>query len=287
MSSGCNWRPRASPTTSPIRRPVSSLRLSESHSSLWRLMNAEAVVAVDVRHARRHVVHDEPQLRLARAQRFLRLLQPMDVVHQHERAGDLALRAHVRNDADGHPPAHAVGARDEAVERRRFAAQRAREHHLRALIDAVTDDVAQAQLRHLLRREPEVVQEGSVDVLAALVAVDVGHRRRHAVHDRAQLRFARGQGILRLLEVGDVVADDVVALDRAVEAEVGNDAVAQPALAAVGVDALALVGDATRLWPRARCTAAGIRLRRVRARPRRSCRSRRRDRAPPGAGTRR
>ena len=81
----------------------------------------EAIVPVDVRHARRHVVHDEPELGFARAQRLLGLLQAMDVVHQHERAGDLALCAHVRNDADGHPPPHAIRAGDQAVERRRLA----------------------------------------------------------------------------------------------------------------------------------------------------------------------
>ena len=106
------------------------------------------------------------------------------------------------------------------------------------------DDVAQSELGHLLRGQPEIMQEGAIDVLAALVAVDVRHRRGHAVHDRAQLRFARGQGVLRLLQVGDVVADDIVALDRPVETEVGDDAIAQPPLPAVGVHALALVGDA-------------------------------------------
>jgi hypothetical protein len=58
--------------------------------------------------------------------------------------------------------------------------------------------------------------------VAALVAVDVRDRRRHAVHDRAKLRLARRQRILRELEVGDVVARDVLALDRAVEIEVGT-----------------------------------------------------------------
>ena len=107
----------------------------------------------------------------------------------------------------------------------------------------MANDIAQAKLRHLLGGEPEVVQERAIDVLAALVAIDVRDRRRHAVHDRAQLRFARSQCVLRLLQVGDVVPDGVVALDRAVEAEVGNDAVAQPQRAAVGIDTRAFVGD--------------------------------------------
>jgi hypothetical protein len=186
----------------------------------------EAVLAVDVGDPRRHIIHDQPELGFARAQRLLRLLQAMDVVHQHERAGDLALRAHVGHDADGHPASHAIGARHEPVEGGRFAAQCTRQHDLCALVDAVADDIAQAQLGDLLGGQPEVMQEGAIDVLTALVAIDVGHRRRHAVHDRAQLRFARRQGILGLFQVGDVMADDVIALDRSVEPEIGNDAVA-------------------------------------------------------------
>ena len=74
--------------------------------------------------------------------------------------------------------------------------------------------------RHLLRRQAEELKERAVDVMAALVAIDVRHRRGHAVHDRAQLALARGQRVLRLLQVGDVVADDVLALDRPVEVQV-------------------------------------------------------------------
>ena len=50
------------------------------------------IVAIDVRHARWHIVHDEPQLAFGCAQRFLRLLQPVDVVHQHESANDFTRR---------------------------------------------------------------------------------------------------------------------------------------------------------------------------------------------------
>ena len=102
----------------------------------------------------------------------------------------------------------------EPVERRRFALERARQHRLRALVDALPDDVAQAQVADLLDRQAEVLQERAIDVVAALVAVDVRDRRRHAVHDRAKLRFARGQCILRELQIGDVVADDVFAAHR-------------------------------------------------------------------------
>ena len=90
--------------------------------------------------------------------------------------------------------------------------QRARQHRLRALVDAVRRRRrAAASSPTCSRGQAEVLQERAVDVVAALVAVDVGDRRRHAVHDRAQLDFARGQRVLRLLQVGDVVADDVVA----------------------------------------------------------------------------
>ena len=90
---------------------------------------------------------------------------------------------------------------------------------------------------------PKYCRNVPVDVVAALVAIDVGDRRRHAVHDRAQLRFARGQRVLRELEVGDVVADDVFARDDAVEVQVRHAARADPARAADDVDHRALVGE--------------------------------------------
>ena len=232
-----------------------------------------AVLAVDVRHARRHVVHDQPQLGLGGAQRFLRLLEPVDVVHQHERAVHLARRPGVRHHADRHPAAHAARARDQPVEGGRFALQRPGQHRLRALVDAVADDVAQAQFGHLLGGQAEVLQEGAIDVVAVLVAVDVRDRRRHAVHDDAQLRLAGRQRVLHLLQVGDVVADDVDALDRAVELEVRDDLRAQPARTSLRVDGRALVGH--RL---ARQRASARTSRRSAARPRRrgstGCRSR-------------
>ena len=168
----------------------------------------------------------------------------MVVVHQHEGAVDHASRRGIRHDADRHPPANRIRARHQPLERRRFALQRARQQRLRARIDAVADDVAQAKLGNLLRGQAEILQERPVDILAALVPVDIGNRRRHAVHDRAQLRFPRSQRVLCLLQVGDVVADDVITLDRRVEAHVRDDLVAQPPLAAVDVDGLALVGNA-------------------------------------------
>ena len=175
------------------------------------------IVAIDVRDARRHVVHDEPQLRLGRAQRFLRLLQSVDVVHQHERARHVARRRRIGNHADRHPARLAVGAGNEAVEFRRLAVERAGDDRLRAFEDGRADDVAQPQRRDLVRVDAEVLQQRPVDVLAALGAIDVGDRRRHAVHDRAQLALARRQRVLRDLEVGDVVQHDVDALDRAVD----------------------------------------------------------------------
>ena len=94
--------------------------------------------------------------------------------------------------------------------------QRTGEHRLRTGVDAMPDHITQSERADLLGAQPEILQEWFVDVLTALVAVEIGHRRRDAVHDRAQLRFARGERVLRLLQVGDVVADDVVALDRPV-----------------------------------------------------------------------
>ena len=107
--------------------------------------------------------------------------------------------------------------------------QRARNHRLRAGVDGIADHVLQTQARDLLRVQSKVLEERPVDVQAKLVLIDVCHRSRHAVHDRAQLRFARREGVLRLLQVRDVVTDDVVALDRRIEAHVGNDLVSQPA----------------------------------------------------------
>jgi hypothetical protein len=149
----------------------------------------------------------------------------------------------IRHDADRHPAADAVRARHEPVEGRRFALQRAGQHRLRALVDAVADDVAQPHPRHLLARQAEILEERAVDVVAALLLVDVRHRRRHAVHDRAELAFARRERVLHLLQVGDVVGDDVDALDRAVELAVRDDAAAQPPRAVVGVDRRPLVRD--------------------------------------------
>ena len=94
-----------------------------------------AVLAIDVRDARRHVVHDEAQLRFGRAQRFLRLLQSVDVVHQDERARHVAGRRRIGHDADRHPPRLAVGARDEAIEFGRLAVERAGDLPLRAFED--------------------------------------------------------------------------------------------------------------------------------------------------------
>ena len=54
------------------------------------VQESEARVAVDVGHACRHVVHDEAQLGFARTQRLLGLLQPVDVVHEHECAAHFA-----------------------------------------------------------------------------------------------------------------------------------------------------------------------------------------------------
>ncbi len=119
--------------------------------------------------------------------------------------------------------------------------QGARKHRLRAFVDALPHHLAQPQVAHLLDGQPEVLQERAVDVVAALVAVDVGDGRRHAVHDRAELRFARRQCILRELQVGDVVADDVFAAHGAVEIEVGHAARADPARAPDDVDHDALV----------------------------------------------
>ena len=77
--------------------------------------------------------------------------------------------------------------------------------------------------------------------MATLVAVDVRDRSGDAVHDRAELRLTRGQRILRELEVGDVVADDVFAAHRPVEVQVGHAARAYPPRAANDVDDDALV----------------------------------------------
>ena len=57
----------------------------------------------------------------------------------------------------------------------------------------------------------------------------------------AELRLTRGQRILRELEVGDVVADDVFAAHRPVEVQVGHAARAYPPRAANDVDDDALV----------------------------------------------
>ena len=82
------------------------------------------VFAIDISHPRRHVVHDEPQLDFAGAQRLLRLLQAMDVVHQHECAVHLARRRRVGHHPDGHPALGPARSRNEAIERGRFAVQR-------------------------------------------------------------------------------------------------------------------------------------------------------------------
>ena len=147
-----------------------------------------AVFAIDISHASRHVVHDQPQFGLAGAQRFLRLLQAMDVVHQHECAVHLARRRRVGDHADGHPSLCSTGPRNETVERRRFTVQGAGQHRLCARVNAVPDHVAKAQRADLLGAQAEILQKWPVDVLTALVAIEIGHRRRDAVHDRPQLR---------------------------------------------------------------------------------------------------
>ena len=99
----------------------------------------------------------------------------------------------------------------------------------------MADDVAQAQLAHLLGGQPEVLEERPIDVVTMLLAIDIGDRRRHAVHDDAQLRLARRESVLRFLHVGDVVADDVDALDAAVERVVRHHPPAHPSHAAARV----------------------------------------------------
>ena len=202
-----------------------------------------AILAIDVRDARRHVVHDQAQLGFRRPQRFLRLLQAVDVVHQDERARHLAGRRRIGNDADRHPARNAERPRDQPVEFGRLAVERPGDLRLRAFVDARTDDVGQPQRRHLACREPEVLQQRPVDVLATLGAIDVGHRRRHAVHHRPQLAFPRRQRVLRALEVGDVVEDDVDALDRAVDPVVRHHPSAHPPRPARRVDDRPFVDD--------------------------------------------
>ncbi len=91
-SSGPSWFARSLPTTSAKLRPVQLLAALAQPFLVVPIEEAVAIVAVDVRHARRHVVHDEAQRRLGIAQRLLRLLQAVDVVHQHERAVHFARR---------------------------------------------------------------------------------------------------------------------------------------------------------------------------------------------------
>ena len=101
----------ASARSAPRRRrrrpggPVTSLRFEAQPLLVVPVHEPVAVVAVDVGHARRHVVHDEPQLGFRCAQRFLRLLQAVDVVHQDERAVHVARRRRVGDHADRHPAA--------------------------------------------------------------------------------------------------------------------------------------------------------------------------------------
>src|ERR1700676_1117485 len=88
---------------------------------------------------------------------------------------------------------------------------------LRAGVDAMPDHVAYAKRANLLRVQPEILQKWFVDVLTALVTIEVRDGSRDAIHDAAQLRFRGGERVLRLLQVGDVMADDVITLDRSVE----------------------------------------------------------------------
>ena len=201
------------------------------------------IVAIDVGDARGHVVHDEPQLRFGRAQGFLSLLQPVNVVHEDERARHLAGRCCVRHDADRHPAGDAVRSGHQPVELGRLPVEGARHDRLRAFVDVGTDDVVHSKRGDRLGGQPEVLQERAVDVLAALVAIDVGDRRGHAVHDRSQLTLARGERVLRDLEIGDVVADDVDALDRPVDPVVRHHAAADPARAARRIGEFALEAD--------------------------------------------
>ena len=133
---------------------------------------------------------------------------------------------------------------------------------LRAFEDGGADHVAQTQRRDLVRGDAEVLQQRAVDVLAALVAIDVGDRRRHAVHDGAQLALARRQRVLGDLEVGDVVQHDVDALDRAVDPVVRHHPPADPARAARRIEQRALVahgfaGERPFLVRRERCGVVG------------------------------
>ena len=183
-----------------------------------------AIVAINVGNARRHVVHNQPQFDLRRAQCVLRLLESVNIVHQHERAMNFPRCRRVGHDADRHPAPDAIRPRHQPIERRRLAVQRAGQHLLRTFVDCRPEDIAQTHRRHLLDCYPEILQERAVDVTAALVMVEIGNGRRHTVHDRSELRLTLRQRLLSLFQVRDVMTDNVKALDRPIEFQVGYDA---------------------------------------------------------------
>ncbi len=118
-------------------------------------------------------------------------------------------------------------------------------HHRREVVEGlgpqhlgggVADDVAEA--------EPAQVGEGAVHEDVAPLGVQVGDRDGDVVHEQAQLRLLLGELVLRDLQVVDVAADDVVALEDALRVHVRLQAHQVPAHVAVGRADEPLVGEA-------------------------------------------
>ncbi len=145
-----------SPTTSPSRRPGQLLAAFRQPFLVVPVDEAQATVAVDVGDARRHVVHDEPQLGLARRARLPAPASgrgcrssartrrtPRPQARRPARRGS--------SSSGATPPAPGTSRSNDG----RLALQRARQHRLRTGIDAVADDVAQAKLGDALAVSPK------------------------------------------------------------------------------------------------------------------------------------
>jgi len=205
----------------------------------------EAVMklAIDVRDARRNVVHDEAQLGFRSPQRFLRLLQLADLVEHHvdalDRAVDLVVGHHPAAD-----PARAARRVDQrALEAHGLAGERT------ILVGGLGRRVLEAD--HFGRGladdgsavEPVQLEECVVDEGVAPSGIEIDDRVRNVVGEEAKLFLARGQRLLGALQVVDVVFGAVDAAELVVDIEVRRDAPVDPALLAVLLRIDALVFD--------------------------------------------
>ena len=169
-------------------------RRAASPLAAWAIGEAHDPVAVDVGDGKADRIGDERKLALAIGQRVLRIAQRLDV-HEDDRHADDAFTIAHGHVMRAQPGAGALSLQRLAIERARFAGQRAAQHFAALIRGLDLENLPRRAPQDAFGAAPEVRAVGSVHMAIAKLRVEHAGRERKLVEAGPERDEVRLEGL--------------------------------------------------------------------------------------------